>query len=165
MSDNDTKDVVTERTFDAPVSRVWQAWTDPEQMMRWWGPKDFTAPTIQMDFRVGGKYLFCMRGSIGPDAPAQDFWSTGTYEEIVPEERLVYTDSFADAVGNVVSPATYGMPDMPEKLRVTVEFVATEDGKTKMTLTHTGAPAGENADNMLVGWNQSFDKLAQSVVV
>jgi uncharacterized protein YndB with AHSA1/START domain len=52
--------------------------------MRWWGPKNFTLPACKIDFRIGGKYLACMRSK-----ESQEFWSTGTYKEIVPLERLV----------------------------------------------------------------------------
>jgi uncharacterized protein YndB with AHSA1/START domain len=73
------EEVVIKRTFDAPRELVWQAWTDPETMMRWWGPKGFTSPTCEIDFRVGGKALNCMRSPDGTD-----YWSTGVYREIVP---------------------------------------------------------------------------------
>lgn len=152
------QELIIDRLFDAPRARVWQAWTDPEAMKRWWGPKDFTAPHITMDFRVGGKYLCCMRSAEG-----QDFWSTGVYEEIVPMERLVCTDSFADQNGNIVPATHYGMSaDFPMTLEVTVKFEEM-DGKTKMTVQHMGIPAGEMFDMTRAGWNQSFDKLADSV--
>lgn len=50
--------ITISRVFDAPREKVWKAWTDPELIKKWWGPKDFTAPRIEIDFRVGGKYLF-----------------------------------------------------------------------------------------------------------
>ncbi len=53
--------MVVTRVFDAPRELVWKAWTDPKYVMQWWGPKGFTAPVCQMDFRVGGKSLLCMR--------------------------------------------------------------------------------------------------------
>src|SRR5436309_6181260 len=100
------------RVFDAPREAVWKAWTDPERAKRWWGPKGFTAPFIEIDFRVGGKYLFCMRS---PDG--KDYWSTGTYREIVPMKKFVATDSFADAKGKVVPASYYGMDaDFPLEL-------------------------------------------------
>jgi uncharacterized protein YndB with AHSA1/START domain len=151
------------RVLDAPIEKIWAAWTEPEQVKKWWGPKDFAAPDARVDLRVGGKYLFCMRGQAGPNMPEQDFWSTGTYTEIVPLRRLVYMDSFSDAEGNIVPPSAYGMTDLPEVMRVTVEFEQMEDGMMKMTLTHDGAPAGKQADDMKTGWNQSFDKLAESL--
>ncbi len=126
--------------------------------MRWWGPKDFTSPLCKIDLRVGGRYLWCMRW---PDG--RDNYTTGVYREVVPFERLVYTDSFADAEGNIVPPSHYGMPaDFPPETRVTVTFEE-HDGKTTMTLTHAGLPAGEMSEMTGAGWNQSFDKLAESL--
>ena len=159
-----SKTLVITRVLDAPVEKVWAAWTEPEQIKKWWGPKDFTAPSITVDLREGGKYHFCMHGKPAPDMAEQDFWSGGTYEEIVPLKKLVYLDSFADAEGNLVPAANYGMPDFPDTMRVTLEFETQPDGKTKMTLHHEGVPdGGDNAANMETGWNQSLDKLAESV--
>ncbi|MDB5033076.1 MAG: Activator of Hsp90 ATPase 1 family protein [Chlorobi bacterium] len=150
--------LVIERIFDAPRELVWKAWTDPEHLVKWWGPKNFTAPVAKIDLRVGGKYLYCMRSPEG-----QDFWSTGTYREIVPPERLVCTDSFADADGNVVPASHYGMgDDFPLELQVTITFEEHERG-TRMTLNHVGIPAGQMRDMTGAGWNQSFDKLAESL--
>jgi uncharacterized protein YndB with AHSA1/START domain len=53
----DTKQAVITRIFDVPVEKVWAAWTDPEQLKKWWGPKHFTSPLAKTDLRVGGKYL------------------------------------------------------------------------------------------------------------
>jgi len=151
-------EIVITRIFEAPRELVWKTWTDPKRMKRWWGPKNFTAPIIKIDFHIGGKYLYCMRS---PDG--QDFWSTGVYREIVEPERIVCTDSFADEKGNKVSPSHYGMSgDLPEEFLVTVTFEEHDD-KTTMTLRHVGMPAGEMSDRAKVGWNESFDKLAESL--
>jgi uncharacterized protein YndB with AHSA1/START domain len=151
------RELVITRIFDAPRELVWQAWTDPKQLVKWWGPKDFTAPVAKIEPRVGGKYLYCMRSPEG-----QDYWSTGTYREVVPLERLVCTDSFADADGNVVPGSHYGLgEDFPLEMQVTITFEEV-DGKTKMTLKHVGLP--ENMSDMTsTGWNESFDKLAESL--
>ncbi len=152
------KELTITRIFDAPRELVWKAWTEPERLMRWWGPKAFTAPSCTIDFRVGGVYLNCMRS---PDG--KDYWSTGVYREIVPMERIVYTDSFADEKGNVVPATHYGMSaDTPLEMLVTVTFEE-EKGKTKMTLRHVGFPPGTESDMASAGWNQSFDKLADSL--
>jgi len=156
MTDNNSQGLIIERIFDAPRQQVWKAWTDPEQVKRWWGPKDFTAPFAELDLRVGGKYLFLMRSPEG-----KDYWSTGTYREIVPMEKIVATDSFSDEKGNVVPASNYGMTgDWPLELIVTVTF-EDQDKKTKMTLNHVGFPPGEPREMAYEGWNQSFDKLAE----
>ena len=87
-------ELVITRVLDAPREAVWKAWTDPTRFMLWWGPKGFISPACKIDLRVGGKYLACMRSPEG-----QDYWSTGVYREIVPRERIVCTDNFADERG------------------------------------------------------------------
>jgi uncharacterized protein YndB with AHSA1/START domain len=149
-------ELIITRVFEAPRELLWKAWTDPESSKRWWGPKNFTSPVSKIDLRVGGKYLSCMRSPEG-----QEFWSTGVYREIVPLERLVLTDSFADEDGNVVQASHYGMPgDWPLELLVTVTF-ETVGNETKMVLRHAGIPSGTMLDNTRTGWNESFDKLAE----
>ena len=153
------RDLVIERIFDAPRELVWKAWTEPERVMRWWGPKEFTSPAAQIDFRVGGKYLFAMRSPGFQEG--RDLWSTGVYREIVPLERIVRTDSFADEKGNVVPATYYGMnADMPLEMLVTVTFEEHE-GKTKLTLHHVGIPAGADREGANQGWSESLDKLAE----
>jgi uncharacterized protein YndB with AHSA1/START domain len=148
--------LVIERVFDAPVELVWKAWTEPERMARWFGPKGFTVPHCEIDLRVGGRVFFSMRSPEG-----QDYWSIGTIKEMVPPERIVYTDSFADENGNVVPATHYGMgDDIPLEMLVTVSFEEHE-GKTRMTLRHEGLPAGEMIEGAGTGWNESFDKLAE----
>lgn len=143
------------RIFDAPLELVWKAWTDPALIQRWWGPYGFDLPTCRNDFRVGGGYLFCMRS---PDG--QNYWNTGIYREITPLNRIVYTDSFSDAEGNVVPASNYGLSsDYPMKTIVTVTFEEL-DGKTKLTLQQSEIPFGPDSESADQGWSESLDKLA-----
>ncbi len=159
MTANQGNDLVITRIFDAPKELVWKAWTDPERIMKWWGPKMFTVPHCRIDLRVGGSYLLCMR-----DQDGKNFWTTGVYEEIVPFDRLVHTDCFADENGNIIPASYYGMPgdDWPLAMKVILVF---EDlkGKTKMTLRHIGLPGATMSEMTGTGWNESFDKLAESL--
>ena len=151
-------ELIITRIFDAPSELVWRAWTNPEMMKKWWGPKIFTAPTIKIDFRVGGKYLYCMR-----DPEGKNYWSTGIYREIVPMKKIVATDSFADEKGNVVSASYYGMQsDFPMEMTVIIAFEE-QKGKTKMTLRHVGMPTGQMEEMAGQSWNESFDKLVESL--
>ena len=153
---NNTSEFTITRTFDAPREHVWKAWTDPETLKRWWGPKDFTTPFATIDLRPGGKHLNCMRSPEG-----KDYWSTGVYREVIEPERIVVTDSFADEHGNVVPATHYGMSaDLPLEMLVTVTFEE-DAGKTRLTLKHSGFPPGQDYEDAKVGWNQSFDKLAE----
>lgn len=150
--------LVITRIFNAPRELVWKAFSDVEMLKKWWGPRNFTSPAGTIDFRVGGKYHFCMRTPEG-----QDMWSTGIYQEIIPMEKIVNTDSFADKDGNVVSPESYGFDaTFPKEMLVTLTF-EDEHGKTKFTLSHEGVPSKAMHDDMQIGWNESFDKLAESL--
>jgi uncharacterized protein YndB with AHSA1/START domain len=162
MAQSTKQTLVIERTFDAPRELVWKAFSDPAMVKRWWGPEGFTSPDAKIDFRVGGSYLFAMQH---PEyADGKPIWSGGDYEEIVPMERIVCTDHFADANGNKVSPQHYAMPDdFPDEMRVTFTFEDAGNGKTKFTLRHEGMPAGEQGEMASVGWNQSLDKLAAAL--
>jgi len=147
--------MVITRVFNAPRVLVWKAWTDPDWIKRWWGPKNFTAPVIDIDFREGGKYLYCMRSPEG-----KDYWSTGVFREIEPLRKIVATDSFADKKGNVVPASNYGMsPGFPLELLVTMTF-ADEGDKTRFTLQYESFPPGKDRDDAQVGWNETLDKLA-----
>ncbi len=152
-------DLVITRVFDAPRSLVFEAWTQPEHLMRWWAPKGCTTPHCKVDLRPGGVFHFCVRLPEG-----RDIWGIGIYREIVRPERIVYTDSFADANGNPVPPAHYGMsPGYPAETLVTVTF-AEQGGKTLLTLRHSLPGAFPERDGMQQGWTQMLDRLAEICV-
>jgi uncharacterized protein YndB with AHSA1/START domain len=152
------RELVITRIFAAPRELVFKAFTECERLMRWWGPKGSTLPVCKIDLRVGGVWHYCMRSPEG-----QDSWGTGVYREIVEPERIVYTDSFSDAEGNVVPASHYGMSgDWSLELLVTVTFEEHE-GKTKLTMRQVGIPAGEDSDLTEAGWNESFDKLVEDL--
>ena len=149
--------IVINRVFNLPVSVVWLAWTDAEYFKKWWGPRGFTCPSSKMEAKVGGKYLSCMRG---PDG--KEFWSTGVVKELIPERKLVVTDSFSDDKGNIKPASEYGMPgDWPKELLITV-YLEEADGATKMKLKHQGIP-NEMREDCIKGWNESFDKLEENI--
>ena len=146
--------VVLERSFDAPVDLVWQMWTDPEHFAAWYGPQGATIPVATTDARVGGTRLVCLE--MQTPTGALQRWFTGEHLEVVERERLVYTESMADADGNVLSAEEAGMPEgHPTTTEVRVEL---EDlgGRTKMVMTHVGVLAGSPG---ATGWNMAFDKL------
>jgi len=93
------------RTFDAPVTRVWRAWSDPEDVKRWWGPQGFTAPVADLDFRVGGTSLVAMRSPEG-----QVLYNTWTYTKIEPMELIEFIQHFADEDGDPIAPEDVGLP-------------------------------------------------------
>ena len=147
------KQLVVSRSYDAPLEKLWKAWTEPEHFMKWYGPKGFTTPSCEIDLKVGGRHLWSMKSADG-----RQMYYTGIYKEILPMERIVYTDSLSDGEGNVLSPTEMGMPaGSPATMDVTVTF-SHEAGKTTVTVSHVGS--GEGADYAAMGWEQAFDKLA-----
>jgi uncharacterized protein YndB with AHSA1/START domain len=156
---NETERMVVTRVFDAPRALVWKAWTDPKYVMQWWGPKGFTSPFCKMDFRVGGKFLCCMKS---PDG--QEMWNGGEYHEIVPHEKIVYSLYFADSKGNKVDPAELGIEhEAIDGARDVAIFEDFGNGQTKLTLI--GNETMEEAKNsgQLEGWVEILDKLAAVV--
>ena len=151
-------EITITRIFNARRDLVWKTWTEPEHVKRWWGPKNFKATFCNIDLRVGGVLLFCMRSLEG-----RDYWSTGIFREIIDRSLIVCTDSFSDERGNIVPASYYGMNgDIPLEMLWTLTF---EDfkGNTKFTLRHSGLPPGEMADLTKQGWNESLDKFAETL--
>lgn len=149
--------LVIKRIFNHNAQRVFHAWTDADELMKWWGPRDFTSPVCRLDLRVGGEYHFCSRSPQGVD-----FWSRGVFREIVPPQRLVLADSFADEAGNVIAASSVGLPGgWPSTLLVTLTFEE-RPGQTIFTLEHQGLPS-EMISSCRDGWNEALDKL-QAIV-
>ncbi|MDR3532189.1 MAG: SRPBCC domain-containing protein, partial [Rhodopila sp.] len=92
-----TREIILERIVDAPPALVFQCWTDPKQVARWWGPRGFTNPVCEMDVRIGGAWRIVMRAPDGTDYPCG-----GVYREIIPGERLVFTNIATDPAGHPV---------------------------------------------------------------
>jgi uncharacterized protein YndB with AHSA1/START domain len=141
-------EVTITRMFDAPRELVFEAWTQPAHLKRWWGPHDFTNPVCEVDLRVGGRWKIVMRFS----RDGSEHTATGEYREIVPPERLVFTNIALDKDG--------------KHLLEGVTTVTLEDlgGKTKLTL-HTRMKglvpyADRMLDGMEPGWSQSLERLA-----
>jgi len=153
------RDVVITRTFDAPIEVVWKAWTEPEFVMRWWGPTGFTSPTCKIDFRVGGKYVFHMRAPKDFQG-GQDFYTAGVYKKIVPLTLIEFTQGFADKDGNAIDPAAMGMPpDFPKEIPSSLGFKRVGN-KTELTVTEYGWTVGQMRDLSESGMNECLDKLA-----
>ena len=154
-------DFVISRVFDAPRELLWKAFTEPEHMKEWWGPKGSTIVASKMDLRVGGTYHGAMRT---PDGGV--IWAKFVYREIVEPGRLVWIHSFSDEAGGL-SRHPFS-PTWPVELLTTVTFDEAPGGKTKLTLRWLPVNAAEDErktfnaahDNMRQGWGGSFDQLA-----
>lgn len=153
------RDLVITRMFDAPVELVWKAWTEPEYVMRWWGPKNFTSPSCRIDFREGGKFVFHMRAPKDFQG-GQDFYTAGVYKKIVPLKLIEFSQGLADKDGNRIDPATMGMPpDFPKEIPSALAFKRIGD-KTELTATEYGWTVGEMREMSEAGLNECLDKLA-----
>lgn len=152
------RDLFFSCVFNAPREVVWQAWTRPDRLMRWFAPEHFTPASARVDLRPGGHFLYCMRSPEGVE-----FWGKGMYREVTPPERLVYVDSFADEEGNPIRPEQYGLsPDYPAETVVTVTL-ADQGSKTLLTLTHVGLPVGKVSDATEAGWRTQLDRLCEAL--
>ncbi len=134
------------RRLQAPPAKVFAAWTDPEKIMRWMGPADFTTPQAESDARVGGRYRF---GMLSPEG--EQHVVRGIYREVVANEKLVFTWAWDAAPG-----------EEPYESLVTVLFKP-DDGGTLLTLTHERLFDEESRDGHEKGWNGSLDKLEKLV--
>lgn len=110
---NSEREIVLSRTYDAPRELVWQAWTRPEHMAKWWGPNGFTTTTSEMEVRPGGVWRFVMHAPNGTDYP-----NLAEYTEVVEPELLVYTHGDGE--------------NRERDFHVTVTFTE-EDGRTTVT--------------------------------
>ncbi len=137
--------VVLDRVIDAPRERVYEAWTTPDAVKRWFAPKPFELAVHEMDFRPGGRFRMAMRGPNGEDFPF-----TGTYREVAPPDRLVWTSEFATG---------------PAEQMTTVVTFEDQGGKTALHVRQTFhvvmpemAGAIKGAPH---GWGITLDQLAE----
>ena len=152
---NEQERMTITRVFDAPRELVWKAWTDPKYVMQWWGPKGFSCPTCEIDFRVGGKFLISMKS---PDG--QEFYNGGEYHEIVEHEKIVSSMYFADANGNKVEAAELGIEHnaIEDAYDVTL-FEDLSNGKTRLTFIGNETAEEATASGQAEGWNQILEKI------
>lgn len=138
------RELVIRRVFDAPREVVFDAWIRAEHLGRWFGPKDFTLPFCEIDFREGGSYRFCMRSPEG-----EDHWVWGEYREIVEPERIVFTWNREDTGGNIWSSTL-----------VVLSFVE-RHGNTEFTLRQSLFETTAYRDEHGFGWGQALDRLGE----
>jgi uncharacterized protein YndB with AHSA1/START domain len=139
------------RVIDAPRKLVFEAWTDPKHVAKWWGPKNFTNIVDEWDARPNGAIRLQMRAQSGFSHPM-----TGTFHEVVPPDRLVFLAVAEDDAGN----------RLLESL-TTVTF-ADEGDKTRLTVHASAVGVAQIAAQMLQGmeqgWSQSLERLDEQVL-
>jgi uncharacterized protein YndB with AHSA1/START domain len=148
------KTVEFERTYNAPAGKVWQAWTDPEQLKQWWGPDNVTIPECEIDLKVGGRIYIVMQATEAMGEYAGTRWPMeAQITQLEPNQKLVYEAKAwteGDEEGTTI--------ETVQELNM-----AEENGKTKMNLKATlhkaGPKAGMAVEGMKYGYAQQFDKL------
>jgi len=144
---NDTSDreLVLTRLIDAPREKLYRAWTDAELLKQWFAPKPWTTPQAELDVRPGGASLVVMRSPDGNDMPCP-----GVYLEVVPNQRLVFTDAYTSA----------WQPSQKPFMTVILTF-EDEGGKTRYTarVRHWTVADREAHEKMGFhhGWGQCAD--------
>jgi len=143
-SDTAQRELTVTRVFDAPRDIVFAAWTDAKQAAQWWGPQGFTTISCDMDVRVGGAYRACMRSPVGTRHCRR-----GSYREIVPPARLVFTFAWEDRDGN-----------LGQETVLTVTFAAAAGGKTRLTLHQALFETPSARDAHQAGWSSCMERFA-----
>jgi uncharacterized protein YndB with AHSA1/START domain len=151
---SDSFEVVSTREFAAPAAQVWRAWSDPDYVTQWWGPAGFSSPSADLDFRVGGTSLVCMR------APAefggQDMYTAWTYRRIEPMKEIEFHVRFTDPAGASIPPPV----GVPSEVRHLVTFTSLGADRTSMTVTEFGYPDEQVRNQSKAGLEQCLDKMA-----
>jgi uncharacterized protein YndB with AHSA1/START domain len=159
--DTKSADFVISRVLGAPRRLVWQAFTEPERMRQWWGPKGVTVVAAKMDFRPGGTYHYGMRT---PDGSVM--WGKFVYREIAEPKRLVWVNAFSDeAGGHTRHPLS---PTWPLEMLTTVTLDEPLPDQTGLTIRWSPINATEEEqrtfdtshDSMRQGWSGTLDRLA-----
>lgn len=140
------RDLLIERMLDAPPELVFQVWTQPEHLVRWWGPKDFSTPSCDIDVRPGGRFRILIRSGDGTD-----YWMRGEYRDVVEPERLVFTFAWEDEKGSPV-----------HETLVTVRF-RPEGGKTWFSFHQATFRTPVECEDHRGGWSECFDRLGRYV--
>ncbi len=148
------KKMTLERSFSAPIEKVWEALTNADKLKKWWSPPGFKASGISVDLKKGGIFGYCFKGS-----EDQEFWGRGVYQTIEQPKFLSWLDTFTDSKGNPVPSSHYGMPG-EEIIESLVEFRLTaENDITTMNMVGENPYDDSMLEDMIKGWNGMFDKL------
>jgi len=143
------RELVLTRIFNAPREKVYRAWTDPELLKQWFAPKPFTTSVAQLDVRVGGANLIVMR-----DAEGNEFPNRGVYLEVIPNQKLVFSDAYTKA----------WEPSPKPFMTVILTF---EDivGKTKYTARARHWTVADREKHEEMGFHQNWPIAAEQLAV
>jgi uncharacterized protein YndB with AHSA1/START domain len=149
-----TDQVFIEETFNASIERVFEAWTNPEKLMKWFAPDGCTIHFKKIQIEKGGTYHSCIS-----NPQYGDCWCIGEYKEIVPNSKIVFTMVNADENGNPIDPKDIGMDaDWPGKTLVVVTLTE-ENGKTRLQLRQTVSQQLAQKTGAYPSWLQMLDNM------
>lgn len=153
-----TLEVSASRDVDAPVGRLWEAFTEPALVKRWWGPIGFVCPLANMDVRLGGVSLLGMKAP--PEYGGRVTYTTWSYTEVDPAVRLEYDVRFATSEGLTISPAEAGLgAGVPEEVPHVVTFDSLGSSRSRVSIVESGYTEVAERDMSQVGLEQCLDKL------
>ena len=148
------KEVFIEQIFNASPEKVFNAWTDPAKLMEWYAPDGCTVYFKNINVETGGQFQSCIS-----NPQFGDCWAIGTYKEISPNTKIVFSLINADENGNPIDPTEIGMdPDWPGETLVTVTFTE-ENGKTKLQLRQTVSQELAQKTGAYPSWLQMLNKM------
>jgi len=155
-----TKELVIERVFDAPRERVFDVFTQPEQLQKWWGPMGVGIPLANFEARPGGKIFIAERA---PDGGMN--FIAGVVREIERPSRVLFAIHFADADGRRVAPPAHsGLGDTWDDDIVTLVTFSAEGRRTRMTIRTVSGFTAEWGEKARFGWAEALDKLGYAAV-
>ena len=151
----ESRDLTLERLFDAPRDLVWRAWTDPEQLRKWWAPKPYEIAECEMDLRPGGKFHTRMIGPEGFDSSG-----TGCFLEVVDGERLVWTS----ALGEGWRPNVLAAEDCGGlAFTAIVTFEDAGEGRTRYRVTAMHKNAQDSEAHARMGFHEGWGTCADQL--
>lgn len=152
-------ELVIERLFHAPRDLVWQAWTEPERLMQWWGPSDFTMTVVKLDLRPGGIFHYGLRSLDG-----HEVWGRFTYVDVAAPEKLIFINSFTDESGAVTRSSQHAA--WPLEVFNICTFSASAQrtllsmkGRPHNATAQERKTFAENRDTVKKGFTATFDQL------
>jgi uncharacterized protein YndB with AHSA1/START domain len=149
------REVLITRLFDAPRELVFDAWTDPKQLARWYAPRGCEIEFRSIDPRPGGAFHSCIRTPDGHEC-----WCRGVYRTINRPVQIVLTMVVSNEKGESVAPVAAGMdPEWPSETVVTVTLVE-KQGRTMLTLHQTVSESLAKRTGAHPGWLEMLDRLA-----
>lgn len=149
MTDPTVHELVLDRILDVPRAEVWRAWTTPELLVQWWCPKPWQTTLAELDVRAGGTFRTIMQGPAG-----ESFDNSGLYLEVVPEQRIVFTDAFTQT----------WVPSGKAFMVADVTFEDLGDGRTRYIARCRHWSAEDCAEHERMGFHEGWGAAADQLV-